>query len=191
MNKCSQSSINCSFAPNTAVKLHSIAGSLHGRASWQFTAQHIAWRTERTRGAATAAKVFFFAFRKIGRGTAIRAWCGHYIRIYQCKPFALPNRERERARCGRALRPSKCVRRNKKTNSPFLFGVVSTHQCSTAEHKIKHILHANIWFRFLVKLYKSFGIFTKKHILLSRACKKFMEPPACIYITGTLGVSNL
>ncbi len=36
-------------------------------------------------------------------GTAIHTWCGHYIRIYQCKPFALPHRERERARCGRAL----------------------------------------------------------------------------------------
>ena len=30
-------------------------------------------------------------------------WCGHNIRIYQCKPIALRHRERERARCGPAI----------------------------------------------------------------------------------------
>ncbi len=37
-------------------------------------------------------------------GNAERIWCGHYIRIYLCKPFALPRRECKRAWCGRGFR---------------------------------------------------------------------------------------
>ena len=40
-----------------------------------------------------------------------RIWCGHNIRIYQCKPIALSRREHKRVRCGPALRQVRLVQR--------------------------------------------------------------------------------